>query len=427
MFGNTLSTPITPPGGVQLFGTKTKGGSVLKRGLAGALGGQQGIANYDNRQHQQQQLAQKQQAADAKISADKAKQFENMIGDAAAYVRQLPPTPDRTMHAKAYLETRGADPEAIARIEQRGFLNDLTDEKLDAFMSSMRDEQVLKDKEVLLGRDGKPVYENRYNAPQVVADGSALVGDDGQALYTNEKDVTAAKPTAEIQNFEFAKENGFGGSFQDFTTQQKQAGRASTNVNVGAANSAGQDAVDKKYAEDYLAWRQGGGSDNAKLVNQLDSALASLESGRNITDRVYGLLPDQVNSMFRPEATDTRDKVAEVVQRNLRVILCAQFTEKEGKMLMDRAYNPQLDEKVNAGRVRALIGQIQRASKSKEDAAQYFEQHGTLRGWTGKTYSRVDFENAIDSAGGAPSGGSSTAAPANFQQDADGAFVWSGN
>lgn len=400
----------------------------IKRGLSGAFGGSQGISNYDNRQQAQQAAQLKQSEATAKTQADAAKNFQSLIGDAAAYVRQLPPTPDRTTHAKAYLQTRGADPEAIARLEEAGFLNDLSDEKLDAFTASLREEQILKDKEVLLGRDGQAVYENRYNAPQVVADGSALVGDDGRALYSNEKDVAPQGPTADMQNYEAAKASGYQGSMADYQIALKQAGRSSTSVNVNGDTkpSAGREALDKSYASDYLAWRQGGGSDNAKLVSQLDDALSALESGRNITDPVLGLVPDKINAIFRPEATDVREKVAEVVQRNLRLVLGAQFTEKEGQQLIARAYNPQLDEAVNAKRVRALVQQIKRATDEKESAAKYFEQNETLRGWTGKQFTIDDFEDAIDSVGGTASS-TSAQSPNNFTQDADGAYVWGGN
>lgn len=218
------------------------------------LGGLQQGVQFGQRKdafNQQQQIGAAQlQGVQAKTAAsaqkgqaDAAEQFKGLMSDAATYVRQLPPDPQqRSMGAKAYLETRGADPEMIMRLEQSGFLNDLNDQKLDAFMSSMRDEQVLKDKEVLLGRDGKPVYENRYNAPQVVADGSALVGDDGTALYENAKDVAPVDPTATMQEYAMAQQGGFTGSFLDYQKQLKQAGQS-----AGGQSSFGKNVV---YAQD---------------------------------------------------------------------------------------------------------------------------------------------------------------------------------
>src|SRR5690606_8783450 len=88
----------------------------------------------------------------------------------------------------------------------------------------------------------------------------------------------------------------------------------------------------------------------------------------------------------------TKEKVEEVVQRNLRVILGAQFTEKEGERLISRAYNPRLSEAENKARVDRLIQQISEAAKAKLDAAQYFQQHGSLVGWKGRLPRMSDFD-----------------------------------
>ena len=79
------------------------------------------------------------------------------------------------------------------------------------------------------------------------------------------------------------------------------------------------------------------------------------------------------------------------MQRNLRLILGAQFTEKEGQRLIARAYNPSLSEQENAKRVRNLIKQMQSAAEAKASAARYFEENGTLAGWKGKLPSMRDF------------------------------------
>jgi hypothetical protein len=113
-------------------------------------------------------------------------------------------------------------------------LADLSDQRLQAFQASQRQEQVLKDKEALIGRDGKPIYENRYNAPQVVASGSALVGDDGSALYTNTPPPEAPKPTATMQDYQFARQNGFQGSFLDYQKAVNESKRGpGVTVNTG--------------------------------------------------------------------------------------------------------------------------------------------------------------------------------------------------
>ena len=41
--------------------------------------------------------------------------------------------------------------------------------------------------------------------------------------------------------------------------------------------------------------------------------------------------PDLVNAFINPGATDVRENIESVVQRNLKAVLGAQFTEKEGE------------------------------------------------------------------------------------------------
>ena len=93
--------------------------------------------------------------------------------------------------------------------------------------------------------------------------------------------------------------------------------------------------------------------------------------------------------------------VEEVVQRNLRLVLGAQFTEKEGERLISRAFDPSLSEKENKKRVDRLLNQIEKAANAKQKAAEYFEKHGTLKGFKGTLMTMQDFSNLkFDEKGG---------------------------
>ena len=50
-----------------------------------------------------------------------------------------------------------------------------------------------------------------------------------------------------------------------------------------------------------------------------------------------------------------------------------------------------MDEAENAKRVRRLIEQIRAAANAKNSAAEYFQQYGTLKGWSGRLPSWSDF------------------------------------
>jgi len=151
--------------------------------------------------------------------------------------------------------------------------------------------------------------------------------------------------------------------------------------------------VDKAFAKDFVDWRATGGyADVRKQLQQLRASRRALQSGKNLTGPVVGRVPDAISAFVNPEAVSTRESVEEVVQRALRLILGAQFTEKEGERLIARAYNPALDEKENAKRVGRLINQLDTMARAKEAATEYFEKNGTLQGYQGPSFNVSDVD-----------------------------------
>jgi hypothetical protein len=175
-----------------------------------------------------------------------------------------------------------------------------------------------------------------------------------------------------------------------------KATNVTTNVNTGDSLTPGQKKVDEEYAKEFVAWdAQGGYADTQKGLEQLRSARESLAS-QNVTGPVTGSIPDAVNQFVNPRAIAVREEVEEVVQRNLRLVLGPQFTEKEGERLIKRSYNPNLSEQENMVRLDRLIRSIEEAAKAKQEAADYFREHGTLRGWSGRLPTLSDLERAVD-------------------------------
>lgn len=175
----------------------------------------------------------------------------------------------------------------------------------------------------------------------------------------------------------------------------------------------GQEAVDREFGKEYAEYVAAGGfSDVAKQVKQLEQVQSELEKkGNDYTGPAVGLIPDKARAFTNPAAVSAKNKVEEVAQRNLRLVLGAQFTQVEGERLIARAYNPSLPPEENAARVKALAEQIKTAAKQKAEAADYFEKNGTLSGWSGKLPSITDFEEAIDRAGGSKTASGRVSAP----------------
>ena len=179
-----------------------------------------------------------------------------------------------------------------------------------------------------------------------------------------------------------------------------KAGAASQSVNNFVMPSTpGQKKADEKFGVDFVDFATGGYADVVKQLDQLREASKALKSGAQISGPFMGNVPDAVLAATHPKAVATKEAIQEVAQRNLRLVLGVQFTEKEGERLIARVFNPRLDEKENAKRVDRLIKQIGDAAQAKLDAAQYFQQYGSLTGWKGRLPRLSDFDPDVKESG----------------------------
>jgi hypothetical protein len=167
--------------------------------------------------------------------------------------------------------------------------------------------------------------------------------------------------------------------------REKAAAEAAAEASNPAANlTPGQKRLDQAFGtvyNDYVA--RGGFADVQKGIQQLREVRDALRKG-GITGGVSGYLPTPIRSIFNEKSVSAQEAVEEVVQRNLRLILGAQFTQKEGERLIERAYNPRLSESENIKRLDRLITQLETSARETESASAYFERYGTLNGWKGK-------------------------------------------
>lgn len=184
------------------------------------------------------------------------------------------------------------------------------------------------------------------------------------------------------------------GDRADIEYKRAQAEFLRRNKGKGPATSLGQQALDREYGKGYAKRTlEGGYSDALKGLSQIDDATKELSETDSATGGLVGLLPKKVRDYVTPKGAAIQDTVEEVVQRNLRQVLGAQFTEKEGQRLIARAYNPRLSEAENVRRLNRLKTQMQQAIELQQGADEYFDEHGTLQGFKGKLYqSAEDFK-----------------------------------
>lgn len=175
-----------------------------------------------------------------------------------------------------------------------------------------------------------------------------------------------------------------------------QVGGGGVAIDLGGDEPQGLVALDKAYATDHLDWTRGGGSDMAAQVAQINTVLQKMEEGAELTGPTIGLINNVgLLGLINPDAQDAKEQVEEVVQRNLRLVLGAQFTEKEGERLISRAYNPMLSPEKNIARLRKLYLQMEVSRKQREAMADYFSKNYTLRGYEGPQPNIGDFYTAL--------------------------------
>jgi hypothetical protein len=97
------------------------------------------------------------------------------------------------------------------------------------------------------------------------------------------------------------------------------------------------------------------------------------------------MIPKMGRDIFLPESANTQEVIETVAQESLKQILGGQFGQREGEMLLERTFNPRLEESQNRRRAQSLLLKIQRAFQEKERAMQYFEDNQTMYGYTGKS------------------------------------------
>lgn len=181
----------------------------------------------------------------------------------------------------------------------------------------------------------------------------------------------------------------------------RREGRNIQNINVdnvGKTLSPGQKKIDETYAADYADFVLGGGyADAAKNLDQIGEVIGRLRQGEGLTGGFGARLPDWARAYVDPEGLDVQQLTEEVIQRNLREVLGAQFTEKEGERLISRAYDSRLSEEKNLERLERLYGAMREGLEARREAAEYFEANETMKGYKGaKRMTIRDLEKALE-------------------------------
>ena len=155
---------------------------------------------------------------------------------------------------------------------------------------------------------------------------------------------------------------------------------AKQKLNLTPAEEAIDGAFAKQYTGQVISGSQADFDKNLATLNIVYNQLGKRD---DLTGSALGKTPVGIREIVAQDSVDVQEQVEEVVQRNLRIILGAQFTEKEGDRLIRRAYNVNLPEAVNQVRLKRLIDAMTATRAAQMAAAKYYEKYGTLKGFKG--------------------------------------------
>jgi hypothetical protein len=240
----------------------------------------------------------------------------------------------------------------------------------------------------------KAVPVEKPQGPMIVAPGSTVYDPtSGVAQFTAPDKSKITTDIIDVGGKKILINKETGVPIQEFTVTKPPA-EAQTKAEIVKKNLTPLETeIDKKAADDLVQFTIGGGfSDVQKSLSQLNVAKESLKQTPEgkITGKLVGIQDDTgVLKYTNPNALNTKEQVQEIAQRNLRLILGAAFTQKEGDQLIARVYNPALPQNVNAQRLELLENQLLSAAKTKQEAVEYYNANGTLKGFKGKLYNNT--------------------------------------
>lgn len=229
----------------------------------------------------------------------------------------------------------------------------------------------------------EPIFDSRGDAGFTLSPGQQRFDAQGNPIAAVD---AAPDQTTAVQNYEYLVSQGV-----DPATALERAFSGGVNVNVGGEQmTPGWKKIDETFAPEYLQWASGGAADTKAQLANINNALSLMEGGQAVTGNVMSALPREVQAFFNTDGIIARENIEEVVQRSLRETLGAQFTEREGERLIQRAFNPLLPTEENVRRAKLLLEKLQSMAESKDGMADYFRQHGTLMGYEGRAPSMND-------------------------------------
>lgn len=170
---------------------------------------------------------------------------------------------------------------------------------------------------------------------------------------------------------------------------------------LGRSLTPGEKQRDKTFSKNIEGFNAASSSANIETLSMIADRLATQDPSDGDTGlsfwspissfaRAIDRDGDMgLRSMMDSQSLDTQQIVAGVIQKNLRETLGAQFTQREGMMLIERAYNPTLSPQMNSRRLKAAAMVAEAYLRAQSAKLDYFNTTGTIANYD------ADIENQL--------------------------------
>jgi hypothetical protein len=221
------------------------------------------------------------------------------------------------------------------------------------------------------------------NMPKLATDNASRAMSERQSkineLIQEQKLMAALRPKS-MSKLDEAKIRESEAKAKMFQAKTEQAGKQPTSVfekkKMENLATAGVDYITKD--RDQL-------TSNVDKINSALDLMKKAPSGP-VSGAARGLAPDVVRSFTNPEAITTKEYMQSAIQETLRPTLGAQFTETEGKKIMELAYNEKADPTTNMKKATALKNMIEKKVEFSDALYKHLEENGTDKGFPYEKY-----------------------------------------
>jgi hypothetical protein len=121
-------------------------------------------------------------------------------------------------------------------------------------------------------------------------------------------------------------------------------------------------------------------------ASKIDTAINILNKKGSTTGGITSYTGKLSRDMFNQDAAKAEEAMQSAITETLRPTLGAQFTENEGKRIMDLTFNPRLGDAENARRARELKKFIEKKVEATDALYQHIEETGSVRGFDFSKY-----------------------------------------